>query len=318
MKALVTGANGFTGSHLCQYLLQRGDQVTAYVRQSSDLSRLDGLAVEFAYGEISDPATLETAMQGIDTVFHTAAYVELGLVDAALMERVNVGGTKAVLAAAQAAGVSRMLHCSSISILGDTQGQCIDETFTRQQAEFSSPYDRTKYLAQQAVDAAAQDGFHVVTVMPSGIFGPGDPHFGKVVQLYLKGGLKVWAAADRVTGIVHVDDLVEAMVLAVERSQPGEHYIISTGELTTREMFQVFSDETGIAVPTEIPEPLVRLAASILDPIGRLLGWQPPVSNERVHYLYEHCVRVSGDKARQTLGWNPRSIQETLKDLVKT
>ena len=85
MKALVTGANGFTGSHLCQYLLQRGDQVTAYVRQSSDLSRLDGLAVEFAYGEISDPATLETAMQGIDTVFHTAAYVELGLVDAALM-----------------------------------------------------------------------------------------------------------------------------------------------------------------------------------------------------------------------------------------
>lgn len=317
MKALVTGANGFTGSHLCQYLLQRGDQVTAYVRQSSDLSRLEGLAVKFAYGEITDPATLETAMQDVDTVFHTAAYVELGLVDAALMEKVNVGGTKAVLAAAQAAGVSKMVHCSTIGIYGDTQGQCIDETFKRQQADFSSAYDSTKFLAQQAVDAAAQDGFHVVSVMPSGIFGPGDPHFGKVVQLFLKGGLKVWAGADRVTGIVHVDDLVEAMVLAVERSQPGEHYIISTGELTTREMFQVFSDETGISTPTEIPEPLVRLAASILDPIGRLLGWQPPLSRERVHYLYERCVRVSGDKARQNLGWNPRSIQETLKDLVK-
>ncbi|MEO0373572.1 MAG: NAD-dependent epimerase/dehydratase family protein [Cyanobacteria bacterium P01_A01_bin.17] len=317
MKALVTGANGFTGSHLCQYLLQRGDQVVAYVRQTSDLSRLEALDVEFAYGEITDKASLESAMQGVNTVFHTAAYVELGLVDAALMERVNVGGTKAVLTAAQAAGVSKMVYCSTIGVYGDTQGKLIDETFVRQQTDFSSAYDRTKYLAQQAVDAAAQSGFHVVSVMPSGIFGPGDPHFGKVVQLFLKGGLKVWAGADRVTGIVHVDDLVEAMILAVERSQPGEHYIISTGELTTREMFQVFSDETGIPVPTEIPEPIVRLAGNILDPIGRLFGWQPPLSRERVHYLYERCVRVNADKARQQLDWNPRSIQETLRDLVQ-
>ncbi len=317
MKALVTGANGFTGSHLCQYLLQRGDQVTAYVRRTSDLSRLEGLAVDITYGEITDQAALENSMQGADAVFHTAAYVELGLVDADLMEQVNVGGTQAVLAAAQAVGVARMVYCSTIGVYGDTQGQLIDETFERQQTDFSSAYDRTKYLAQQSVDTAAREGLHVVSVMPSGIFGPGDPHFGKVVKLFLKGGLKVWAGAERVTGIVHVDDLVEAMVLATERSQPGEHYIISTGELTTREMFKVFSDETGIAEPTEIPEPLVRLAGNVLDPIGRLLGWQPPLSRERVHYLYDRCVRVSADKAREQLEWRPRSIQKTLRDLVQ-
>ena len=317
MKALVTGANGFTGSHLCQTLLQRGDQVVAYVRQTSDLSRLEGLAVEQVYGQITDQAALEAAMTGVDTVFHTAAYVELGLVDADLMEKVNVGGTKAVLAAAQSAGVSKMLYCSTIGVYGDTQGQLINETFERQQTDFSSAYDRTKYLAQQAVDNAAKQGFHVVSVMPSGIFGPGDPHFGKVVKLFLKGGLKVWAGANRVTGIVHVDDLVDAMLLAVEQSQPGEHYILSTGELTTQEMFQVFSNETGIATPTEIPEPIVRIVGSILDPIGRLLKWQPPLSRERVHYLYDRCVRVSADKAREQLGWRPRSIEETLRDLVQ-
>jgi dihydroflavonol-4-reductase len=317
MKVLVTGANGFTGSHLCQRLLARGDQVIAYVRRTSDLSRLNHLAVEFAYGDITDLATLAAAMQGIDLIFHTAAYVELGLVDANRMEQINVGGTKAVLTAAQTTGVAKMVYCSTIGVYGDTQGRLIDETFERQQTDFSSAYDRTKYLAQQAVDAAAKEGFPVVSIMPSGIFGPGDPHFGKVVQLFLKGGLKVWAGAGRMTGIVHVDDLVDAMILASEQSQPGEHYIISTGELTTGEMFQVFSDETGIAPPIEIPEPMVRLAGNILDPVGRLLNWQPPLSRERVHYLYDRCVRVSSAKARAQLGWQPRSVQETLRDLVQ-
>ncbi|HEY9647193.1 MAG TPA: NAD-dependent epimerase/dehydratase family protein, partial [Chroococcidiopsis sp.] len=82
MKALVTGANGFTGSHLTRALLQRGDTVVCLVRQSSDLSRLAGLNVDYVYGDITDPDALKTAMQGVDWVFHIAAYVELGLVDA--------------------------------------------------------------------------------------------------------------------------------------------------------------------------------------------------------------------------------------------
>ncbi|MEM9137042.1 MAG: NAD-dependent epimerase/dehydratase family protein, partial [Cyanobacteria bacterium P01_F01_bin.42] len=246
MKSLVTGANGFTGSHLVRRLVERGDAVTAYVRHGSDLSRLEGLPVTYAYGEITDVTALTQAMENAQRVFHTAAYVELGLVDAALMESVNVKGTEAVLTSAQSAGVERMLHCSTIGIYGDTQGRSVDETFVREQQGFSSAYDSTKYFGQQAVDRAAEAGFHAVSVMPSGIFGPGDPHFGPVVQQFLKGKLKVWAAGDRVTGIVHVDDLVEAMVLAIEYGQRGDHFIVSAGELTTREMFGVFSQESGI------------------------------------------------------------------------
>lgn len=316
MKALVTGANGFTGSHLVKALLERGDRIVVLVRRSSDLSRLQGYDVEFVYGDITDREALKTAVTGVDQVFHIAAYVELGLVDGDRMEQVNVEGTRSVLEAARAAGVSRMVYCSTIGIYGDTQGNVVDETFQRTQKDFSSAYDRTKFLAQLWVDRAAAEGFPVVSVMPSGIFGPDDPHFGPVLQTFCKGKLKVWAGGDRITGIVHVDDLVAAMLLAAEKAPAGEHYIISAGDLTTREMFQILSRETGISVPAEAPKWFVRLLGNLLDPIGRLLNWQPPLSRERVHYLYDRCVRVDGRKAMRELGWQPRSVEQTLRELV--
>lgn len=316
MKALVTGANGFTGSHLVKALEQRGGTVVGLVRKTSDLSRLDHCQVRLVYGDITDRAALQTAMQGIDIVFHTAAYVELGLVDAAKMARINVEGTRSVLETAKAAGVAKLVYCSTIGIYGDTQGQTIDETFQRQQQGFSSAYDSTKYQAQQWVDQFAAAGLPVVSVMPSGIFGADDPHFGPVLQTFLKGRLKVWAGGDRVTGIVHVDDLVAAMLLAAEKAPSGSHYIISTGDLTTREMFAFLSQEAGVPAPREVPEPIVRLAGHILDPIGRLLSWQPPISRERVHYVYDRCVRVDGSKARRELGWQPRSVEQTLRDCL--
>ncbi|MBE9189670.1 NAD-dependent epimerase/dehydratase family protein [Gloeocapsopsis crepidinum LEGE 06123] len=318
MKALVTGSNGFTGSHLVQALEQRGAQVVGLVRKSSNLSRLADSKLQLVYGDITDRTALQSAMQGVDTVFHTAAYVELGLVDDNKMQRVNVEGTRAVMEVAQASGVPKIVYCSTIGIFGDTKGEAIDETFQRRQTDFSSAYDRTKYEAQQIVDKFASQGLSVVSILPSGIFGADDPHFGPVLQQFLKGRLKLWAGGDRITGIVHVDDLVDAMLLAAEKGIPGEHYIISAGELSTREMFEFLSQQTGISVPKEAPKSVVQLAGNILDPIGRVLKWQPPLSRERVHYIYDRCVRVDATKARQQLGWQPRSVEETLSEIVKT
>jgi dihydroflavonol-4-reductase len=317
MKAIVTGANGFTGSHLVKALEQRGDAVVGLVRKSSNLKRLSGCNLELVYGDITDRDVLKTAMTGVEWVFHTAAYVELGLVDAAAMERVNVEGTRAVMEVAQATGVKKVVYCSTIGVFGDTQGRVVDETFQREQADFSSAYDRTKYDAQQIVDRFAAQGLPVVSILPSGIFGADDPHFGPVIQQFLKGKLKLWAGGERITGIVHVDDLVAAMILAAEQGKPGEHYIISAGDLTTREMFAILSQETGIPVPNEAPKPLVRLAGNLLNPIGRLFKWQPPLSRERIHYVYDRCVRVDATKARTELGWQPRSVSQTLTEIVQ-
>jgi dihydroflavonol-4-reductase len=325
MKALVTGANGFTGAHLVRALRDglrptaghRGTQVVAYVRESSDLSRLDGLAIDYHYGDITDITKLTQAMQDVDVIYHIAAYVELGIVDAAKMERTNVQGTQAVLTAMQAANVPKMLYCSTIGIFGDTQGQTIDETFVRTQQGFSSAYDRTKYEAQQLVNNAVKNGAHIVSVMPSGIFGIDDPHFVPVLKAFKTGKIKVWAGGERVTGIVHVDDLVQGMILAVERGQSGDYFILSAGDLTTREMFEVFSQATGIPAPKNAPKPLVRVVANVLDGVGRTIGWQPPIDRERAHYIYDRCVRVSGGKAMRELGWHPRSPEQTLREIVQ-
>jgi len=129
--------------------------------------------------------------------------------------------------------------------------------------------------------------------------------------------LKLWAGGDRVTGIVHVDDLATAMLLAAEKGKRGERYIISAGDMTTREMFALLSQESGVSAPLETPEAVVRLVGNLLDPIGRLFSWQPPLSRERVHYVYDRCVRVDGTKARRELGWEPRSVEETIRELVR-
>jgi dihydroflavonol-4-reductase len=142
MRAFVTGANGFTGSHLVKALEARGDSVVALVRKSSNLDRLKNSQVELVYGDITDLDALKQAMTGVDTVFHTAAYVELGLVDATEMARINVEGTRAVMEVAQAAHVSKVVYCSTIGVYGDTQGRVIDETFQREQQDFSSAYDQ--------------------------------------------------------------------------------------------------------------------------------------------------------------------------------
>jgi len=317
MKVLVTGANGFTGSHLVRALEQQGNSVVGLVRKSSNLTRLSDCHLQLVYGDITDRDALRVAITGVDTVFHTAAYVEWGLVNEAEMEQVNVGGTQAVLEVAQAVNISKVVYCSTIGVFGNTNGQVIDETFKRTQTDFSSAYERTKYLAQQLVDQFAASGLPVVSILPTGIFGPDDPHFGPVMQQFLRGRLLLWVGGARITGIVHVDDLVGAMILAAEKGLPGEHYIISAGELTIREMFEILSQETGIPVPREAPKPLVRLTGNLLEPIGRAFKWQPPLSRERVHNIYDRCIRVDSTKARQKLGWQPRSVSETLREIVR-
>lgn len=318
MKALVTGASGFTGSHLVKTLERCGHHTIAFIRSTSPLARLTGTQAELVRGDLCDRERLETAMAGVDVVFHVAAYVELGIVDAAEMERVNVAGTQTVLDAARAAGVGKVVYCSTVGVFGDTRGQIADETYQRQQQDFSSPYDRTKLLAQERVDRAAASGLDVVSILPAGIFGPDDPHFGRLVRWFFLGKLPFLAGGDRPTGIVHVDDLAELMLAASERSPAGERYIASAGERTVREMFALLSPLVERPVPPEAPRWLIRCLGNVLDPWGRALNWQPPLSRERVHYFYDRCVRVDASKACCELHWQPRSPDRIIQEIGAT
>ncbi len=315
-SVLVTGANGFTGSHVVKALLQRGYKVRGYVRAFSNMQRLDGLDIPIVRGDITNRDALKQALQNIDMVIHTAAYVDLGIVDEQEMSRVNVEGTRTLLELASEAGIKRFVHCSTIGIFGDTQGNVVNEDFQRTQLSFSSAYDRTKFEAQKLVDAFHLRELSVVSVLPSGIMGSGDPHFGPVVELFLGGRLKLWAGGDRITGIVYVEDVAQLLILAAERGSDGAYYIASAGELTTHQMFEIMAVETGIQSPKEVPELLVRFLANCLDPIGRIFSFNPPLSRERIHYLYDRCVRVDATRACQELGWSPLSPEQTILKLL--
>ena len=315
MKILVTGASGFTGSHVVQAAIADGMEVIAYVRKSSDLSRLKHTNPTLVYGDIVNSTELQNVLKGVNAIIHTAAYVDLGIVDEKEMFSVNVVGTQNLLDAALDAGVHRFVHCSTIGIFGDPAGEIVNEQYKRTQIGFSSCYDQTKFEAQQLVDQYNEKGLETISVLPSGIMGKGDPHFGPVVEKFLAGKLPLWAGNHRITGIAHVEDIAKALLLALTKGIPGEKYIASAGELTTGEMFQILSERSQHSPPREMPELIVRLAANIMEIPGRIFSWNPPLSRERVHYLYDRCVRVDNTKIRKDLGWNPQTPEETVKRL---
>ena len=107
------------------------------------------------------------------------------------------------------------------------------------------------------------------------------------------------------------------MVLAAEKAPSGEHFIISAGELSIGEMFQILGDAVSAKAPADAPKPLVRAIDGLLDPIGKALSWNSPLNNELVHYIYDRCVRISGEKAIRDLGWQPRSVPEILTGIAK-
>ncbi|MBE9067068.1 hypothetical protein IQ260_10415 [Leptolyngbya cf. ectocarpi LEGE 11479] len=107
------------------------------------------------------------------------------------------------------------------------------------------------------------------------------------------------------------------MVLAAEKAPSGEHFIISAGELSIGEMFQILGQSAGVKAPTDAPKPLVRAIGGLLDPIGKAFSWNTPLNNELVHYIYDRCVGISGDKAMRELGWQPRSVPEILIDIAQ-
>ena len=173
MRAFVTGGTGFLGSRVVARLRERGDEVLALVRAPE---RARGLDARLVRGDLSDRARLAEAMHGCDAVFHAAARYEVGVPSSerGAMVAANVTGTENVLDAAGDAGVARIVYVSTVNAFGNTRGRIVDETYERQQGEWLSVYDETKYLAHRAAVERIGRGAPIVIVQPGAIYGPGD------------------------------------------------------------------------------------------------------------------------------------------------
>jgi nucleoside-diphosphate-sugar epimerase len=173
MRYAITGATGFVGGALARLLRDEGHEVRALVRDPARAGSLTALGVDLVPGDLDDAAALDTLCTGVDGLFHVAGWYKLGERDPFVGERVNVDGTRNVLAAAQRSGVPKVVYTSTLAVNSDTHGQVYDETY-RHTGPFTSHYDLTKARAHQVAEQFAAEGLPVVIVQPGVVYGPGD------------------------------------------------------------------------------------------------------------------------------------------------
>ncbi len=315
MKAFVTGGTGFIGLRLVRRLVARGDEVYALARSAESAARLTELGARVVRGDVTDKVSMRAGMQGCDVVYHLAAWYEIGTRNQTRMALVNVEGTRNVLELAYELGIPKIIHTSSLIVFGNTEGRLVDESFYKA-GPFASVYHRTKWQAHYEIAVPLiEKGAPLVIVMPGAVYGPGDRSLvGLIMRWFYRGCLPVLPGSNMMLSYVHADDVARGIILAADKGQIGESYILAGPSLTLREAVTLWADITGrraprIGIPGQVFSPLAPVLGALMR-VVRLPEW-----------LSEEVVRVLGmtyiaraDKAYEHLGWHPRPLPEGLRE----
>jgi dihydroflavonol-4-reductase len=325
MKTFLTGATGFLGSHVARVLAEQGTDLRLLVRPTSNLKNLEGLIsgttkAETVTGDLRDPASLEKAMSGCDTVFHVAADYRLWLKDPAEMYRSNVEGTRAILDAARKNKVRTVVYTSSVATMGFTaNGRPADEDSPVSLADMIGHYKRSKFMAEQIALEAGRSGLRVITVNPTTPVGEQDikpTPTGRIILDFLKG--KFPAYVETGLNLVDVRECALGHVAALEKGKSGERYIIGGENLTLKQILDKLGTISGLPSPKVKLPYFVAYAAGFVDQTvsGRLLGREPRATVETVR-MGKKKMWASSDKAERELGWKPIPADNALRRAVE-
>ena len=316
---LVTGATGFVGSAVALALARRGEPLRLLVRPGGDRRNLRGLDAELVEGDLSRPETLARAVAGCGRLYHVAADYRLWVPDPAAMMRANVDGSLALLTAAHEAGVERAVYCSSVAALGVFEdGRVADERTPVDPKKIVSVYKQSKYQAEQAVLRLARERrFEVVTVNPSTPVGPRDVKptpTGVMIRDAAAGRMPAYV--DTGLNIVHVDDVAEGHVAAMERGTPGEKYILGGEDFTLARLFRLIADMAGVRGPyARLPRQVLWPVAVASEAMARRFGVEPRVTREMLA-MSRKKMFFSSAKARAELGYVARPAAEAVGDAI--
>jgi dihydroflavonol-4-reductase len=319
MKVLVTGANGFVGTHLCRRLIERGADVRALVREGSDHSGLKGQSVDIVHGDILDLPSLERATQDCEQVFHLAANVKFFTRNPEAMRSANTQGTRNVLAAARKAGVRKMIHTSTAAVLRrGTNSPSADETMLKDDHEAIGAYELSKLEADRVAMDAFADGLPVIVINLAAPIGPGDAKpspIGHTIIQFLKG--KFPAYTDSGLNVVDVRDAAEGHCLAAEKGTIGDRYILGGENISLKEFLGLLGELSGVPSPKiKVPYALTLIGGVMGEITGRLTNKEPLACLASVRMgKYPHYV--TSDKAKRELGYSPGPIRESLKEEIE-
>jgi dihydroflavonol-4-reductase len=317
MRAFITGATGFVGANLARLLLEKGYEVRALVRSSSRLDNLQGLGVETVEGNLCDPS-LGALMQDCQVVFHVAAHYSLWQSDREQLHHSNVLGTRNILAAAREAGVERTVYTSSVAAIGvPKDGSIADETYQSPVERLVGDYKKSKYWAEQEAHAAVRNGQDVVIVNPSTPIGPWDikpTPTGDIIVRFLRRQMPFYLNTG--LNLIHVQDVAEGHLLALEKGESGDRYILGNENVTLQQMLNTLSELTGMAGPKgTIPAWIPLGVAWVDEKVLARLGKQPSVPLDGVR-MSQQMMFYDAAKARQQLGLPQTPIKTALQESV--
>ena len=316
---LVTGATGFVGSAVARALLARGHAVRALVRPGSDRRNLADLAVTLVEGDLTDAASLGRAVAGCRFVLHVAADYRIWVPDPAAMLAANVEGTRALMLAAMAEGVERVVYCSSVAALGLTGTVTPgDETTPVSEDKIVGIYKKSKFRAEQAVlELVRGRGLPAVIVNPSAPVGPRDikpTPTGKMIADAASGRMPAYI--DTGINVVHVDDVAEGHMLALERGRIGECYILGGENLTLAALLGLVAAASGRRPPRmRLSRELLWPLALACEGLAHVTGINPLVTRDHLRMAGKPMF-FSSAKAIAELGYAPRPAREAVIDAV--
>ena len=312
MRALVTGAAGFIGSHVVAVLAAAGAEIRAFDRR---VPVEVPAGVEPVAGDVLDAAALARALDGCDAVFHLAALYSYARADARAMQIVNVEGTRAVLDAAARAGVRRVVHTSSCATCGPVPGRAATEADEPPRWELAIPYKRTKLEAERLALSAAREGLDVVVVNPTTPVGPGDRRptpTGKMVAHVARGRARAYLAGAALN-VVAVEDVAAGHLRAYERGASGERYLLGGENLALREVFAIVATAAGRRPPrVAVPWAVAYGAARVADAALRRAGREPSLLVVDEVRLARLPMTFDDTRARDELGHRSRPAAAAL------
>jgi nucleoside-diphosphate-sugar epimerase len=305
MRVFVTGATGFVMGAVARALRARGDAVVALVRNPARASSLTALGCELVAGDVVDPTDAVGELRRCDALIHGAAIYEIGVTPERrmVMEATNVTGTRSILEVARAAGTPRIVYVSTIAAFGNTHGVVVPEGHEPTSAP-TSAYEDTKRRAHKIALDAARGGVPIVIVQPGQVYGPADHSaVGANFRALAEGRLRYRALETLGLNLVHVDDLADGILRALDRGRLGECYILGGEIATLGDAYRAVAKATGRRLPPlVVPSAIVRLT-------GRLIpSMREVASSEGVTFW------ATDAKARAELGTTPRDLETGMRD----